>query len=301
MPTRGRPYRQLRDARHDTTMHTSQIQPAVDAAVSSASELGLSVEDASVIQNSNRLAVRLLPCDVLARVAASVRRNHEGAAFEVEMARQLEEADCPIAVLEPRVEPRVHLRDGFAITYWRYYEPLPAADTTLAEYAQTLERLHAGMRQLDASAPHFTDRVEEAQAIVRDRSQSPELIDADRELLTHSLRSVRRAVGDRGADEQLLHGEPHAGNLLRTTGGMRFIDLETCCYGPVEFDIAHAPEEVGDHYALADPLLLRDCRLLMLAMIAAWRADRDDDFPNRRAERDALLSMIRKTSLLKGL
>ena len=130
-----------------------------------------------------------------------------------------------------------------------------------AEYAQTLERLHTGMRQLDAPAPHFTERVEEAQSIVRDRSQSPELIDADRELLTNSMRSLRRAVVDRGADEQLLHGEPHAGNLLRTTSGMRFIDLETCCYGPVEFDIAHAPDAVGDHYALADPLLLRDCRI----------------------------------------
>jgi Ser/Thr protein kinase RdoA (MazF antagonist) len=274
-------------------MHTSQIQPAVDAAVSTASALDLRVDDAVVLHDSNRLALRLRPCDVLARVAAPVRRNHEVAAFEVEMARRLEEAGCPIAVLEPRVEPLVHLRDGFAITYWKYYEPLPAADTTLAEYAQTLERLHAGMRQLDAPAPHFTERVEEAQSIVRDRSQSPELIDADRELLANSLRSLRRAVVDRGADEQLLHGEPHAGNLLRTTSGMRFIDLETCCYGPVEFDIAHAPDEVGDHYALADPLLLRDCRILMLAMVAAWRADRDDDFPNGRAERDALLSQIR--------
>jgi thiamine kinase-like enzyme len=294
------PLPSLRGARHDVTLLTSQIQPAVDAAVSSASELGLSVEDGSVIWNSNRLAVRLLPCDVLARVAASVGRKREGAAFEVEMARQFEEADCPIAVLEPRVEPRVHLRDGFAITYWRYYERLPAAETTFAEYAQTLKRLHAGMRQLDAPAPHFTDRVEEAQSIVRDRSQSPELIDADRELLTHALRSLARAVVDRGADEQLLHGEPHSGNLLRTTGGMRFIDLETCCYGPVEFDIAHAPNEVGDHYAPVDPLLLRDCRMLMLAMVAAWRADRDDDFPNRQAERDALLSMIRQASRLKG-
>ena len=274
-------------------MHASQVQPAVDAAVSSASELGLGVDDASVIQDSNRLAVRLLPCGVLARVAESVPRNLEGAAFEVDMARHLEAADCPIALLEPRVQPRVHVRDGFVITYWTYYEPLPAADTTSAEYAQTLERLHAGMRRLDAPAPHFTDRVEEAQSIVGDRSQSPGLVNADRELLTHSLRSLRRAVVDRGADEQLLHGEPHAGNLLRTTGGLRFVDLETCCYGPVEFDLAHAPDEVGDHYAATDPLLLRDCRILMLAMIAAWRADRDDDFPNGRAQLDALLGTIR--------
>ncbi len=166
-------------------------------------------------------------------------------------------------------------------------------DTTLAGYAHALERLHAGMRQLDAPAPHFTDRVEEAQSTVRDRSQSPELAGADRELLADVLGSLRRAVVDRGADEQLLHGEPHAGNLLRTTGGLRFIDLETCCYGPVEFDIAHAPQEVGDHYGRADPLLLRDCRLLILAMVTAWRADRDDDFPNGRQMGTELLSQIR--------
>jgi len=282
-------------------MEPPEVSRALAALTSDASGLGLSVEDASVIQNRNRLAVRLVPCDVLARVAAPVRRNHEVAAFEVEMARRLEEADCPVAVLDPRVEPLVHLRDGFAITYWKYYEPLPAADTTLAEYTQALEGLHAGMRQLDAPAPHFTDRVEEAQVIVRDRSQSPELIDADRELLTNSLRSLRRAVVDRGADEQLLHGEPHAGNLLRTTSGMRFIDLETCCHGPVEFDIAHAPDEVGDRYAPADPLLLRDCRILMLAMVAAWRADRDDDFPNGRRVRDELLTMIREALDRRGI
>ena len=134
-----------------------------------------------------------------------------------------------------------------------------------------------------------------------DRSQSPALVDEDRELLTNSLRSLRRSVVDRGADEQLLHGEPHAGNLLRTTSGLRFIDFETCCYGPVEFDIAHAPDEVGDHYALADRLLLRDCRILMLAMVAAWRADRDDEFPKGREMRNTLLSMVREALDLHGI
>ena len=274
-------------------MEPTEVSRALAATTSDASLLGLSVDDATVLHNANRLSVRLMPCDVLARVAPPAWGNHEVAAFEVEMARRLEEADCPMAVLEPRVQPRVHLNDGFAITYWKYYKPVPAADTMVAEYAQALERLHAGMRQVEAPAPHFTDRVEEAQAIVRDPSQSPELHDADRELLTHTLCTLRRAVVDRGADEQLLHGEPHVGNLLKTTSGMRFIDLETCCYGPVEFDIAHVPEQVGDHYGFADPLLLRECRILVLAMVAAWRADRDDDFPNRRVVRDELLSMIR--------
>ncbi len=274
-------------------MEPTKVSLALAATMSVASESGLKVDDAIVIQNSNRLAVRLVPCDVLARVAAPVRRNHEVAAFELEMARPFGEADSPVGVLEPRVEPVVYVRDGFAITYWKYYEPLPAGDITPAEYAQALEHLHAGMRQLDVTAPHFTDRVDEAESIVRNRSQSPELVDADRELLTDSLRSLRRAIVDRGADEQLLHGEPHAGNLLRTASGMRFIDFETCCYGPVEFDIAHAPDQVGDHYALADRLLLRNCQILKLAMVAAWRADRDDDLPHGREMRDVLLNSLR--------
>jgi hypothetical protein len=274
-------------------MEPASVARALAATTSVASGLGLNVDDAIVIQNSNRLAVRLVPCDVVARIAAPVRRNHEVAAFELGIARGLESADSLIGGLEPRVEPIVHVRDGFAVTFWKYYEPLPAGDITPDEYAHALEGLHAHMRQLDVRAPHFTDRVEEAHAIVRDHSRSPELADADRELLANVLSDLRLAVVGRCATEQLLHGEPHAGNVLKTASGIRFIDLETCCYGPVEFDIAHTPVEVGRNYKAADRLQLRDCRILMLAMIAAWRADRDDEFSNGREKRDALIRGIR--------
>jgi aminoglycoside phosphotransferase (APT) family kinase protein len=118
--------------------------------------------------------------------------------------------------------------------------------------------------------------------LVGSRDRTPELGDADRELLSKTLRSLRRAIVDSDGPEQLLHGEPHPGNLLRTNMGLLFIDLETCCLGPVEFDIVHAPEEVSEYYPDTDQELLRQCRVLMLAMIATWRWDRDDRFPNGR-------------------
>ncbi len=238
------------------------------------------VDDAVVLHDSNRLAVRLLPCDVLARVANMA--HHAVAAFEVEVARRLAETDSPVAELEPRAEPRVYVRDGFAVTLWTYYEPVPPRDIAPSEYARALERLHAGMRQIDVTAPHFTDRVQEAQWLVGNPAHTPDLADADRELLSETLSSLRHTIGNRGADEQLLHGEPHPGNVLRTKKGLLFIDLETCCRGPVEFDIAHAPDDVGRHYPTANQDLLRDCRTLMLAMIATWRWDRDDQLPNGR-------------------
>ena len=130
--------------------------------------------------------------------------------------------------------------------------------------------------------------------------RTPELADADRELLGNTLRSLRRAIADRGAAEQLLHGEPHPGNVLSTKDGLLFIDLETCCRGPVEFDIAHVPEAVSEHYPGVDQELLRECRMLVLAMVAAWRWDRDDQFPNGRRLGIEWLSEIDSGSLRIG-
>ncbi|HEY8173654.1 MAG TPA: phosphotransferase [Dehalococcoidia bacterium] len=216
------------------------------------------------------------------------------AELEVEVAGRLAETDSPVAALAPRVEPRAYVRDGFVIDMWTYYEPVSSRELPPADYAHALERLHAGMRQIDITTPHFTDRVAEAQRLVGSRDHTPALADADRELLNYTLRSLRRAIGDRGAAEQLLHGEPHEGNVLGTKDGPLFIDFETCCRGPVEFDLAHVPEEVSEHYPDADQELLGQCRGLMLAMVAAWRWGRDDQHPNGRRAGTEFLRALRE-------
>ena len=278
-------------------MQASEVPHAVAAAMSTASSLDLIVDDAIVLHDSNRLTVRLLPCDVVARVAPVA---HQVAQFEVELAQRLAEIGCPVATLEPRVAPRVYERDGFVVTLWTYYEPVTSREVSPADYANALERLHAGMRTLDVPAPHFTDRVESAQRLVASRDRTPALADADRELLDDTLRSLRRVIGERGG-EQLLHGEPHPGNMLATKNGLLFIDLETCCRGPVEFDLAHAPEEVSEHYPGVDQDLLRECRILVLAMITTWRWDRGDQLPNGRQLGTEWLGQIRAALDRKGL
>jgi Phosphotransferase enzyme family len=260
--------------------------------MSTASALGLRVDDGIVVRNSNRIAVRLTPCDVLARVTPL--EHQVDAAFEVEVGRQLAQAGCPVEALAPRVEPGVHVRDGFAITLWTYYESVPSQDVAPLMFAQALERLHDGMRQTDLTAPHFTDRVAQAESLVENRAQTPDLDDLRRKLLSNTLRSLRRSIVDRGAPEQLLHGEPHSGNVLSTKRGLLFIDLETCCRGPVEFDIAHTPEDVSEHYPGIDHDLLRECRVLVQAMVTAWRWDRDDQLPDGRTSGIEGLKQVRE-------
>ena len=131
--------------------------------------------------------------------------THQVAQFEIELARRLAETQSPVAALDPRAEPRVYERDGFVVTLWTYYKPVTPREVSPADY-------------------------------------TPDLADADRGLLITTLRSRRQAIIDRGPAEQLPHGEPHPGNVLSTKSGLLFIDFETCCRGPVEFDLAHVPK-----------------------------------------------------------
>lgn len=255
-----------------------------------AAELDLAVEDVALIQNSNKLGLRLLPCDVFARVAVI---GEEVAALEVEVAQQLVAAAAPVVALEARLEQRVYERNGFAVTFWTFYNANSSDQRSPADYAHVLQRLHAGMRNIDVPAPRFTDRIDEALRLVEDHDRTPALDSAGRELLLGTLASARRKIDHFGAAEQLLHGEPHPGNMLNTTNGLLFIDLETCCRGPVEFDAAHLPSEVTDHYLELDQDLLNECRRLVLAMVAAWRWDVHDQFPDGLRHGRTILELLR--------
>lgn len=271
-------------------MQATDVSRAVAAARSTASALGLTVDDAIVLQNSNKLTLRLLPCDVLARVAPF---GDPAMPFEVELAGLLDQTGSPIAVLEPRVPQRIYECDGFALTFWTYHAST-TPDVAPADYAHSLQHLHTGMEKIAIATPHFTDRVAEAERLLASRLLTPELADEDREFLNSLLKSLTRTIVESGAAEQLLHGEPHPGNVLSTRFGPLFIDLETCCRGPVEFDLAHVPDAVIKHYPDIDQALLSACRALVLAMVAAWRWDAGDQFPNGRHWAEQLVRTLRE-------
>jgi len=259
------------------------------AATSLAAALDLRVNDVAVIHNSNKLALRLLPCDVLARVALV---GQEVSALEVELAQRLAAIASPVAALEARVDPRVYEGDGFAVTLWTYYVEVTADQVSPAAYADALHRLHAGMRSVELATPHFMDRAAQAVRLVANRDETPALAEADRHLLLSTLHSSRQQIHNRGATEQLLHGEPHPGNLPSAQDGPLLIDFEACCRGPIEFDVAHVPDEVSAHYPNVDQVLLEECRRLVLAMVAAWRWDVRDEFPNGHQHGRDILTLL---------
>lgn len=276
-------------------MQAAEGRRAVAAAMSAASAAGLVVDDAVVLNDSNRLVVRLTPCDIVARITPMTHHagHHMSAEREVELVKRLAQTGSPVAALDTRVEPRVFVHDGFKISMWTYFEPAEFPALPPAGYAQALERLHAGLRQIDFTPPHVMDRVAAVQQDVAGRDVTPDLADTDRALLASTLRDLRRSIVNRRLPEQLLHGEPHSWNVLNTNNGPLFIDFENTALGPVEYDLAWVPKAVSDRYRDADQDLVGECRGLVLAMVAAYRWRRDDQHPSGRQSGVAFLNVLR--------
>ncbi|MEW2519908.1 phosphotransferase family protein [Actinacidiphila alni] len=269
-------------------MDAVDVRRAVAAARAVGVGAGYDVGDARVVHDSDRVAVRLEPCGVLARVAP--QRRAAEAEFEAEVARRLEEVGAPVGTLAARGGAR--LRDAFVVTLWTYYAPAPG-EIAPAAYADAFVRQHAALRRIELTAPHVTDRVALALREVDDPGRSPELPDAEREFLGGTLRELGAALGADRSRDQLLHGEPHPGNVLNTAEGPLFVDLATCCRGPVEFDLAHAPEEVTGHYPSADPAAVRRCRAVNWALFSAWRWRAADGMPDRERWRSEGFERLR--------
>jgi thiamine kinase-like enzyme len=176
---------------------------------------------------------------------------------------------------------------------WTYFESVRRMLPPV-EYAQSLERLHAGLRQVDITTPHFMDRVAATQQDVANRDVTPDLAETDRALLAKRPRDLRRSIVSRCAPEQLLHGEPHPWNVLNTENGPRFIDFENTAHGLVEYDLGWVPKEVSEQYPDADQDLVDECRGVVLAIIATHRWSCDDQHPSGRQSGVAFLNALRE-------
>jgi hypothetical protein len=67
-----------------------------------------------------------------------------------------------------------------------------------------------------------------------------------------------------------LHGEPHPGNYVSASAGLRWIDLESVCRGPLEWDLAFLPATARELFSDVDRYLLSLLEMLNSARVATW-------------------------------
>jgi hypothetical protein len=247
-----------------------EIETAVELAVA----LGLQVEEPVPLRSTNNIIVWLRPSMVVAKVGCG---RHRRLADELQVALELSLLGGPVVPPASEVPRIVHRQRGFEVTFWRYY-PQPS-DVTVSskQLAAALRRLHdicgqisPGMR---ARLPSFLEELVDVRAALANPARLISLADSDRLLLLNTFdrlaAELRATTGP--VLQRVIHGSPHSFNVLLAEGEPRFIDFETVCRGPVEWDLAHLDPEVERDYG--EPLnnrLARACRGMASVKTATW-------------------------------
>lgn len=201
----------------------------------------LPVGDLRVVSARGNLLVHLAPAPVLARVATLTgwtRRDPAAwLAHEVSVARHAADHGGPVVAPTALAEPGPHLVNGLALSLWEYRETLPVrADGR--ELGVALAALHAAVADHPGPLPWLTpvtDQIADClHALERDQVLAPEVLS----VLRARHADVLAELDGTGSSPIVLHGDAHAGNLLRCADGWRWTDLEETCLGPPEWDLA---------------------------------------------------------------
>ena len=168
---------------------------------------------------------------------ARIGRSMDAATKEVHVASWLASHQFPAATIaiESANEPLV--ARSLPVTFWNYItESGPAISA--AELGRVLRDLHAIPSPTDFRLPPFSPmpKVESrlAQLALSDFPE-PQLA-----ILRERFAELSNGYSDLSFELPLgpIHGDAHAGNLMRSGGRIVLIDLEDFCFGPREWDVA---------------------------------------------------------------
>jgi hypothetical protein len=227
------------------------VSEAIAVAIDVARGFGLEAKQPVPLRSTNNVVVWLSPTQVVAKVG--VGRNSR-LRTELQVALELSARGGPVVSPAPDVPAVVHSRSGLDVTFWRYHAQQSSTDIAAARVASALSRLHATLAQISpglrAKLPSYLREIELVRALLTDSSGLPVLPEADRHLLATTFNRLEAALDELAPPDShvVLHGAPHTYNVLLVGGQPLFIDFETACTGPVEWDLAHLDSEAEQSY-----------------------------------------------------
>ncbi len=271
---------------------------AVEASIRVAEKHGLRVHEPVALRSTNNTVAWLRPTPVVAKIGVG---RHSGFLLEVAVAAELSALGAPVVSPAHELPAVVHFEGDYQITFWRYCPQPDDVDIPDEQVAAALRQLHAHNVQLSETLksrlPRYTSELQLISELLRDAERLSALPAHDRHFLSGLFdRLWQRLQAQSGADTHVvIHGSPHPYNVLRVEGQPRFIDFETTCVGPVEWDLAHTSPQTAAGYAGAvDPELLETCRNLVRLKTAVWcwsNVERGD----LRFHAEAHLAYLKKT------
>jgi len=156
-----------------------------------------------------------------------------------------------------------------------------------------LRTIHEILSTYAGELPAFTDAIEGCRSLLQDRSSLPGLLPIDRTFLLDQHERLLRMIAE-GVNDTPLHGDAHLGNVLITSGGALWTDLESVCRGPLEWDLSSLPEESLVSFPSVDRDLLTGLRDLRSLCVAVWGWNEIDRGPDKREAAQFHLHRLRE-------
>jgi hypothetical protein len=251
---------------------------AARAAAAVAAAHGLRVGEPAVLADAYAVRVHLRPAPVVARVStltALMRPPIESwLAREISVAGFLASRGAPVVAPSDLLPPGPHLKDGLALSFWRYAQPASDAPPGPEVAGRMLSELHAALREypgeLPLLAPPLNDIPRGLERIERSGALPPGELTALRAIAEGALAALKSPAGPL----QPLHGDAHPGNLIVTGDGPLWNDFEDACLGPVAWDLSSLADAEGKMLAAypgaPDPATVGLYRRARLVHVVVW-------------------------------
>jgi Phosphotransferase enzyme family len=277
------------------TAGEGRVDRAVDAAVAIATGHGVEVTQPRVLHHSNNVLVHLAPAPVVAKVAETPRRGQGTASIARELAigHFLAGRDAPAVPPATILPAGPHTADGLELAFWRYCPHDANAELDGRAAGESLAALRDALSGYPNELPPFTAQVEHAGAILA-REPLPALAAADRGFLAELHEELSVTLAATPLSVRPLHGEVHLGNLLATADGLRWIDFEDACAGPLEWDLTGLPKQALEAFPDVDQSLLELLRDVRSCCVAAWCWRSPERAPELRQAAEFHLDQLRR-------
>jgi Ser/Thr protein kinase RdoA (MazF antagonist) len=132
------------------------------------------------------------------------------------------------------IDPGPYVSGGLWLSFWEHVEVREAPLEAL-EIGRALRALHDALAEYPGLLPPRSAVLDEIDWLLNALSGDDGVAEfsAERDRLAEGIREHEHA-----ADQQPLHGDASLSNLLATSSGPRWNDLEDVCVGTVEWDVA---------------------------------------------------------------
>lgn len=243
------------------------------AAAAVAARVGLGDVTPELIHLGNHTTARLSPWPLVARIASGTTYDpaDPGLERELAVASHLARQEAPTIRPADAVSPGPYHEGGCAISLWEHAIGRPvgtAADAVAA--AESLQRIHIALADYQADLPPFTAKVRSCETILHDPARATALAAEDRLFLQDLHKRMCRDLSGVGGTWQPLHGDAHVGNALVTDAGAIWLDWESVCVGPREWDVGFLPPATWTAFPGIDKRLVRKLADARSFCVATW-------------------------------